>query len=34
VTIEHGKLADRHCATAEAGCATETYEKVNPQVAH
>jgi hypothetical protein len=29
VIIEHGKLADRHRATAQDGCATETYEKVD-----
>jgi hypothetical protein len=28
VTIEHGKFADRHRATSQDGCATETYEKV------
>jgi hypothetical protein len=28
VVIERGKLADRHRATAEDGCTTETYEKV------
>jgi len=28
VTIEHGKFADRHRATTQDGCATETYEKV------
>lgn len=32
VTIEHGKLADRHRATPQDGCAAETYEQV--QVAH
>jgi hypothetical protein len=29
VAIEHGKLAGRQRATANDGCATETYEKVN-----
>jgi hypothetical protein len=28
VIIEHGKFADRHRATSQDGCATETYEKV------
>jgi hypothetical protein len=28
VMIEHGKFADRHRATSQDGCATETYEKV------
>ena len=28
VTIEHGKFADRHRATSQDGCATETYERV------
>jgi hypothetical protein len=28
VTIEHGKFADRHRATSQDGCASETYEKV------
>jgi hypothetical protein len=28
VIIEHGKLADRHRATSQDGCAAETYEKV------
>jgi hypothetical protein len=29
VAIENGKLAGRQRATADDGCATETYEKVN-----
>jgi len=29
VTIEHGKFADRHRATAQDGCASESYEKVD-----
>jgi hypothetical protein len=29
VVIEHGKLAGRQRASADDGCATETYEKVN-----
>jgi hypothetical protein len=28
VTIEHGKFIDRHRATSQDGCATESYEKV------
>jgi hypothetical protein len=28
VTIEHGKFADRHRATSQDDCATETYERV------
>jgi hypothetical protein len=30
VTIEHGKLADRHRATAQDRCAEDTYEPVKP----
>jgi hypothetical protein len=30
VTIEHGKLADRHRATAQDRCARDTYEPVKP----
>ncbi len=30
VTIEHGKLADRHRATAEDRCGRDTYEPVKP----
>ncbi len=30
VTIEHGKLADRHRATAQDRCAGNTYEPVKP----
>src|SRR5262245_24887389 len=28
VTIDYGKFADRHRATSQDGCASETYEKV------
>ena len=28
VTIDHGKFTDRHRATSQDGCATESYEKV------
>jgi len=28
VTIDHGKFTDRHRATEQDGCATESYEKV------
>src|SRR5258708_9612998 len=28
VIIEHGRLADRHRATSQDGCAASTYEKV------
>jgi len=30
VTIEHGKLADRHRATAQDRCGRDTYESVKP----
>src|SRR4051812_42827338 len=30
VTIEHGKLADRHRATAQDRCARDSYEPVKP----
>jgi len=29
VTIDHGKFTDRHRATSQDGCATESYEKVD-----
>jgi len=28
VTIDHGKFTDRHRATSQDGCASESYEKV------
>jgi len=30
VTIEHGKLAERHRATSQDRCAADTYELVKP----
>jgi hypothetical protein len=29
VTIDHGKFTDRHRATEQDGCETESYEKVD-----
>jgi len=28
VTIDHGKFIDRHRATSQDGCASESYERV------